>query len=255
MKTLLTAALCVSICSAAVAQTADFQDLSLPPNAHYNGADGAGGFTSGGVRFANNYNAAWSSWSGFAYSNETDTTTAGFANQYSAFAGGGAGSSSIFGVGYAGSGDAVVTLPAGQSIASASFTNTTYAALSMRDGDAFAKKFGGATGNDADFFRLTVTGLDAAKASVGSVDVYLADYRFANNASDYILNGWTDVNLSSLAAARELKFTLASSDNGAFGMNTPAYFALDNLTTVPEPAAMGLFAVAGIVALRRRSRR
>jgi hypothetical protein len=33
-------------------------------------------------------------------------------------------------------------------------TNTTYAYNSMRDGDMFAKKFGGPTGNDPDWYKL-----------------------------------------------------------------------------------------------------
>ena len=252
MKTFFSFALSVSLSSAAAfAQTADFQDLPLAPNSYYNGSDEKGDFTSGGVGFANSYNAKWGSWSGFAYSNMTDTTTAGYSNQYSAFAGGGAGGSSTYGIGYAGGSDAIVTLPAGASVTSASFTNTTYAALSMRDGDGFAKKFGGPTGNDPDFFRLTVTGL-AGDTTVGTVDVYLADFRFADNASDYILSRWVDVDLTSLAAARQLKFTLASSDNGDFGMNTPAYFAVDNLVTVPEPSVAGVLALAAASVLRRR---
>jgi len=43
-----------------------FDDLPLAPDSYWNGADGAGGFTSGGVRFANHYNADWAFWDGFA---------------------------------------------------------------------------------------------------------------------------------------------------------------------------------------------
>ena len=59
--------------------------------------------------------------------------------------------------------------------------------------------------------------------------------------------------------ARQLTFTLESSDNGPFGMNTPAYFALDNLTVVPvpEPGALALFGGGllgiGLIGLRRRA--
>ena len=60
-------------------------------------------------------------------------------------------------------------------------TNTTYAALSMRDGDSFAKKFGGPSGNDPDYFRLTITGKDSGGSTIGSVEFYLADYRFADS--------------------------------------------------------------------------
>jgi hypothetical protein len=237
-----------------LAQTADFQDFPLAPDSAYNGSDGAGGFTSGGVTFSNNYNTTFGSWSGFAYSNKTDTTTAGFSNQYSAAPGVGAGGSSTYGVSYTGSSDAIVMLPAGRTVASASFANTTYAYLSMRDGDGFAKRFGGASGTDPDFFKLTINGLNDVDTVVGSVEFYLADFRSAVGAEDFIRSNWTDVDLSSLSAARKLSFELSSSDNGTFGMNTPAYFAIDDLVTVPEPAAAGLLAFACVAAMRRRRR-
>ena len=108
-------------------------------------------------------------------------------------------------------------------------TNTTYAALSMVHGDDFAKKFGGETGDDPDFFLLTIEGVDAADSSVGTVEFYLADFRFADNSKDYIVEDWTTVDLSAISAAVELKFSLTSSDVGSFGMNTPTYFAADNV--------------------------
>ena len=108
-------------------------------------------------------------------------------------------------------------------------TNTTYAALSMRDGDAFAKKFGGESGDDRDFFLLTIEGRDDEGDSVGSVEYYLADFRFDDNSRDYIVDQWTMVDVSSLAGATQLEFSLSSSDVGQFGMNTPAYFAVDHI--------------------------
>ena len=58
----------------------------------------------------------------------------------------------------------------------------------MRDGDAFSKKFGGASGDDPDWFKLTITGNDSTGASVGSVDFYLADYRSSTNSLAYIVS-------------------------------------------------------------------
>lgn len=231
------------------------------PNAFQNGStlSPAGSFTTGGATFNNTYTAAFDSWSGWAYSNVTNLTTAGFTNQYAAYnvSGGGTGDGSAnYAVASAfAPGDSTIALPAGQRALSARVTNTTYAALSIRDGDPFAKKFGGASGNDPDFFRLTVTGRDAQNAPTGSVEFYLADFRFADNARDYTVKDWTTLDLTGLGVATTtLSFGLDSSDVGAFGMNTPAYFALDNLalTPVPEPAAVGVVAAAGLVALRRR---
>jgi hypothetical protein len=101
----------------------------------------------------------------------------------------------------------------------------------MKNGDAFAKKFGGATGNDSDFFILTIKGFHTFnKDFVDSVNVYLADFRFADNSKDYILKDWIRVDLTKLYNADSLVFSLTSSDVGQFGINTPAFFAIDNLS-------------------------
>lgn len=127
----------------------------------------AGGFTSQGAFFNNNYNPTFQSWSGWSYSNTTDTTTPGFLNQYSAYTGGGFNGSSNYGVAFTfAPGSAYIDLPTGLSAKSARITNTTYAALSILNGDQFAKKFGGASGNDPDFFLFNITGLDAANQQI-----------------------------------------------------------------------------------------
>jgi len=236
-------------------------------NAHdepdpWGGTQRVGTFQSRGVAFVNRYNATYDSWSGFAYSNTTDTTTAGYTNQFSAYAGSGRGpGNDNYGVafGYLDSlnpNDADqlqklpwIELPVGYYVQSAYVTNTTYAALSMLNGDSFAKKFGGPSGNDPDWFKLSVYGTDASGTPLGnSVELYLADYRFSNNAQDYIVSEWTLLDLSPLSGARRLYFNLSSSDVGLWGMNTPGYFAIDNLTLseVPEPSAFVLLCGAGI---------
>lgn len=226
--------------------TASFEDKVLPPNSYYNGSDLAGGFTSGTVFFNNNYYPTFDVWSGWSYSNVKDVTTAGFTNQYAAYAlptGGGVGNAGNFGVAFNFDvGDARIVLPAGSHPLTVSITNTTYTALSMLHGDSFAKKFGGPTGNDPDFFLLTIQGRDSNNSLTGSIPFYLADYRFANNALDYVVNQWTNVDLSSLPTnTSSLTFDLTSTDVGMFGMNTPSYFALDQLTlAVPEPGSLAL---------------
>ncbi|GAA5506610.1 hypothetical protein Rcae01_02063 [Novipirellula caenicola] len=225
---------------------ADFEDAGqrLIDNSFYKGQDGAGSFQSGNLVFANSYNPAWGSWSGWALSNTTDQTTAGYGNQFSAFAGSGANGSSTYavGTGVTGSSAAVIQKNSDGLFDSLMVTNTTYAALSMIQGDAFAKKFGGESGDDPDYLLLTIEGLDANDQSIGTVTFYLADYRFADNALDYIVQDWTKVDLTQIAAAERLELSVTSSDVGAFGVNTPAYFAVDDVHVQPatEPAGYGV---------------
>lgn len=228
---------CLAICSAGLGYSQSvvtFEDLTLPPNTHYTGSDLLGGFTSNGVFFENTYDSNFGFWSGgFIYSNSNDTTTAGYTNDYSAITGAGANGGGIYAVNYYGN----IDFTSQKVVSSIALTNTTFAYLSMLNGDDFAKKFGdtiNANGendgtNGEDFFRLRILGRDQNSNITDSVIVYLADYRFSDNSQDYILKEWLTVDLTALGAIQFLEFELSSSDVGSWGMNTPAYFALDNL--------------------------
>lgn len=110
--------------------------------------------------------------------------------------------------------------------------NTTFAYNSMKSGDAFAKKFGGATGNDADSFVLKISAFHKGQF-LFSKRVILADFRFADKTKDYILDSWAIVDLSwpqnEVGPRDSFVFELMSSDNGQFGMNTPGFFAIDEV--------------------------
>lgn len=229
--------------------TVTFDDLTLAPNTHYSGSDASGQFVSGGITFPNEYDQTYNYWSGgFIYSNSTDVTTAGYTNDFSAFTGTGADGSANYGVNYGGN----IDFGTEKVVSRIAVTNTTYAALSMLNGDSYGKVFGSPNNaqgtpdgtNGADYFRLLITGYNATNDSIGTVTFYLADYRFADSTQDYLVSTWQDVDLTSLGSVRYLDFALESSDNGSFGMNTPAYFALDNLVYgvagVPENAALAV---------------
>ncbi len=233
MKQLLTILLCfTSICGSA--QTlADFENFNLVSGQALNGSDGQAGFSIGNAYLPNSYNPQWMSWSGWAISSMTDTTTPGFMNDLSA----------ITGEGYNGSTTYATTFVVGESVLKLEgeavggivngfyITNNTYSYLSMLNGDGFAKRFGGITGNDPDYFLLTIKKYKDGILGAERVDFYLADYRFEDNAQDYIVSEWEYVDLISLGDVDSLSFTLSSTDIGTHGMNTPAYFSMDNFET------------------------
>ena len=233
-----------------MASDATFEEMLPAAESFFNGSDSSGDFSSGGFRFNNNYDTLFGSWDGWAVSNITDDTTPGWGNQYSAIPGSGAGGSSNYGVAYIGFVEPPeARLGVSRIIDGAYFSNTTYAYYSMLNGDSFAKKFGGATGDDEDWFLLTIRGFNGVSVT-GTVDFHLADFRFSDNGLDYIVDDWTWVDLTGLGEVTSLEFALSSSDVGQWGMNTPAYFAMDNM--VPEPASMALLAVGAAALLRRR---
>lgn len=190
---------------------------------------------------------------GFGISRNTDITTVGYTNQTSVYASSGADGSDTFLIGYdclqgmGGSdspeleGYTTPTLEFSQplDLISVDIANSTYAVLSMNGGDSFGKVFSYA---DKDWFKLTISGMDEENKIIDSCDYYLAD--FLTEDSPGIIEGWNTVELNFTEKISGLRFTMSSSDVGTYGMNTPAYFALDNLRwnegsapeNVPEPA-------------------
>jgi PKD repeat protein len=206
----------------------DFEQLPITGNGYWNGSDGSAKFTNGLLTFENSFNSAWNAWSGYIYSNLNDTITEGYGNQYSVFDA--SNNKNKFAVYYDNGAKAFFTGTKPIQVLSIKICNNSYTALSMLKGDAFAKKFGGATGADPDFYKVIIKGLDANNAVVSTLDFFLADFRSANNTEDYVVKKWTTVDISSLGKVNKLTFSLISSDNGEWGMNTPAYICIDDIT-------------------------
>jgi len=232
-----------------------FDSTSLVPDSHFGDTINVSGptstiypFTSEGVTFDYNYTAVYDDvfflydfWSNFTYSSHTDTTTPGLGNQYSAITGDGNGAGQDqYGI-TTGAG-AYIDFGGATQVSSFDVTNTTYAYLSMLNGDSFAKQF-----EAGDFFRITVSELGN---SANNVEFSLAE------GTD-ILDTWLNVDLTTLGVVNGLEFSYSSSDIGSFGINTPLYFAVDNIAyqAVPVPAAAWLFASAlfSCALLKRKS--
>lgn len=216
---------------------ATFEGLSLPSSNFWKGINAVpttSGFQSGPAYFVDKYDTSFGGyWSGWGYSALNDTSSTSYAtNELGCIAGKGYNGSTIYGVAYVGSdAEANIIRLSPNSIPTGFYIcNTTIAYKSMKNGDAFAKKFGGVSGNDPDFFKLNLTGWKSGNPLNDTVEIYLADFRDSNNTNDYILKDWTWVNVSLLGACDSLTYTMESSDTSFGFINTPTYFCMDNLT-------------------------
>jgi hypothetical protein len=250
--------LVLASCIAAVAARADvvvnFQDLTVPGSGYFNGNPGtltpgqsvSTPWSSGSVSFANTFGIDsygdfnYEYWNGFAYSNVVNTTNPAFINQYASYPGGGD-QLSTYAVAYD---EATVTLPVPTRVAGFRIANTTYAALTMLNGDQYG--FTAPLASGTGWFATTATGKLGA-TTTGSTTFYLADLRGASPPG--ILATWAWFDLASLGTVDRIEFSFDGSDKNAQGLLTPAYFAMDDLTisAVPEPATVTLLAVAALV--------
>ena len=223
----------------------NFETLNLPgANTYWRGQNAVptdSFFLAGtpfSATFPNSWDTTWGGiWSGWGFSNKNDTSSIDyFSNELASIAGGAFNDTAgKYAVAYQSWNPAMnsIKLPTPMLAGSCRITNTTIAYRSMQNGDGFAKKFGGPTGNDPDFFKIRFYGWWNGDTSLGSpVDFYLADFRDTNNANDYIIKQWTYCDLMPLGMVDSISYTLFSSDTSAFGINTPTYFCLDQLALV-----------------------
>lgn len=244
MKKFYVYALALGLSTSALAQsTFDFESHTLNAESFDNGSAGNGDFMfsqSEEIGMYNYYDTQGMWWLGFSISNVTDNTTPGWGNQYSAYPGSGAGASSNYAVLYNG-GDLYGTNPT-TAITEFKITNATYAALSMKDGDAFGKQFGSlynADGildgtNGQDFFKVWMI-CESANGDKDSLDFYLADYRFADSTQDYIVDTWETIDLTGLSFfvnSVDFRFESSDMDSTMTWINTPGYLALDDVKTI-----------------------
>lgn len=227
MRTLLVLSL-LAMTRVSVAGVATFDDLALAPGSTFFPQQPAV-FTSGGIDFEHKYTEFFPGccFDAWTYTNETDTTTPGFTNQFSAIPGSGAGGSENYAVAFAFESQQVL-FDRPTEVLSAEFTNTTYAFLAMKDGN---DGFGFVPGpfGAGDFFKVVVTGLDGMLNPTGSVEVLLAD-------GNDVVDEWLFTDLSSLGSVSGLSFSVEMSDTSR---SYPTYFALDNLA-VPAPLTLAL---------------
>lgn len=204
-------------------KVATFEDITIAQaDTVWQGADvpliGWNNWTSGDYHFQTYYggNSGWGDYfAGFTVSNQTANTFEGLQDAYHSASGGAykGENFAVWNMCYYGSD--IITMDA-HVVPGMFVNNTAYAVNSMCNGDGFAKKFG-----KDDWFKLTINGYLNDQAIDAQVNFYLA-------ADGEYVDKWTWVDLSVFGPVDVLTISMSSSDNGDYGMNTPAYFALDN---------------------------
>lgn len=117
--------------------------------------------------------------------------------------------------------------------------NTTYAHIVMRDGNSFTN---GSLQSKNGWFKVIFRALDAYGHVIPNrkVEFYLANFDAARNGDANLNNairiGWHKVDLTPLGSGVSgLIIDFDGSDRGSYGLNTPAYVAIDDLSvTVTE---------------------
>ncbi len=207
---------------------ATFEDVQLGGSGIWQPPIGENAMPSGGWLFTNNTQNGY--WGGFTASNRTDVTQTGLNAQYTAVTGCGYDGSSQYAVAYTMGVQTDVYAADGQShtVTGCYVTNNLWTYEDMVQGGYGEPPYGGTSGNDPDWFKVTATGKNAGGQVVGTLDFYLADFRFANNADDYVLDTWEWWDLSPLGSVATISFSLSSSRGSGYNMLTPAYFCMDN---------------------------
>ena len=229
MRKLLSLTLTLFLAAWAFAQDpATFEDVQLGSNGIWQPPYGSNEMPSGGWLFTNNTQNGY--WGGFTASNRTDLNQSGLDAQYTAAAGCGYDGSTQYAVAYTMGVQTEVYAADGQShtVTGCYVTNDLWTYQDILQGGYGEPPYGGTSGNDPDWFKVTATGKNASGQVVGTLDFYLADYRFANNEEDYVLNTWEWFDLSSLGNVATISFSLSSSRGSGYNMITPAYFCMDN---------------------------
>ncbi len=229
MRKLLSLTLALFLAAWAFAQDpATFEDVQLGSNGIWQPPIGSNEMSSGGWLFTNNTQNGY--WGGFTASNRTDLNQSGMNAQYTAATGCGYDGSTQYAVAYTMGVQTDVYAADGQlhTVTGCYVTNNLWTYQDILQGGYGELPYGGSTGNDPDWFKVTATGKNASGQTVGTLDFYLADYRFSNNEEDYVLNTWEWFDLSPLGNVATISFSLSSSRGSGYNMITPAYFCMDN---------------------------
>jgi len=245
MKKLICTAVLSIFSQAIISQNfiSDFEGFNLAANSAYTSTNSTPFQTPNAIfehEWLNAFGGLWIG--GFAYTNSYDTISPGFNNLYGVKPYKGNNASATYVIGQDG-GTIKLKQPSAR-VNGFYITNTTYAFSAIKIGNSFSRKFGDTTGTGSgtsipqgsypDYFKVTARGFLNGNLKSDSAVFYLADYRFSNNAQDYIVKTWQYFNLSGLGIVDSIRFNMFSSDTRGGYINTPLFFGMDDFSTSPS---------------------
>ncbi|PWJ44787.1 DUF4465 domain-containing protein [Sediminitomix flava] len=232
--------------------SSDFQDLELETNTFFMDTAMTGNqsgnlftseFTTGEVTLTHTYEnvgaPSKAQLNNFTYSNRTDfsenvnTDTTGFGYnvfEYSMVTPANTSEANNYGIAYVDPVENKLRITFDKTVRAwnVQVSNVGTAILAIENGDSNARAF-----EEGDFFDLVITGI-LNDEIVGERSIRLADYTEGIfEPYRQPLKSWENVDLSLLNEVDALEFSFVSSDSTAEGViNTPTYFAFDNLNIV-----------------------
>ncbi len=220
---------------------ADFEEMTLGTDSIWEAPQtGENYFTDKTWRFYNFTESFY--WGGYQVSSRKDTSAQGMDAQYTAITGSGYNGSDNYCVAYPNYYQSDVfpeTGSATETVKGVYVTNNVWTYQAIINGDAFASAFGGASGDEPDYFRIRAVGYNENDEASDTAYFYLADYRFEDNTQDYVVTDWQYFDLSVLGAVSKIRFSVEGTKTNDYGLVTPAYFCMDNFND-DAPVAVDL---------------
>ncbi len=214
----------------------DFEEFKLDANKYSIGYNGKSIRTSKILNLPVTNDSVKNYWSGFAFSNQYRTTQSDSAiYQFNAYSlNGGDEKSKNFLVFYEDifGNDQFLSFNDGKShtLGTVAITNSAYAYWIMKIGDISPKA--NPFTSPKDWFVVTISGYDENGLLTKELNYPLADFTSTNRNDNYIIDTWTNIDLSALGNVSKVGFKFSSSDTNSLGINTPTYVCIDNIRII-----------------------
>ncbi|GAF03476.1 hypothetical protein JCM21142_52152 [Saccharicrinis fermentans DSM 9555 = JCM 21142] len=214
----------------------DFEEIVLEEDTFWTNTENYTSFISDQIQFESTGNYESDEWTGFTYSNLTGSNSDNDYEKYSSYDDPDEYDSDIFGVMLLDAYQHPITLTTKDGedhlFKSISINNAYYVVDAISNGNNGSKKFGGETGTDTDWLKLTITGINKNGTTRGNVEIMLADYTSGSNRYNTILKEWTAYDLQNIGKVSRLEFVLSSSDSEGGKINTPPFVCFDEVKII-----------------------